>query len=326
MTTFSVIIPVYNTIQELERCVNSVIRQTYPHWECILVDDGSTDGSSVLCDKLCQSDRRLRVIHKPNGGSSDARNMGVRSAVGEYVLFLDSDDMWSDENALEGLFSVIQNSPNADEICFGVSIYEENGQLAKTRQVSMPDCFEKQSVLRHLIYRNEYFGACYARALRRDFFESANLYFTKGLLSGEDIEWVGRVMVSSQNVAVYPSAFYKRIRGRAGAITSSIGRKNILDLIRGLEMGLEQVESSQDSEEMKQLYREYWAYQYAMILALLPKLSNEPDYEAIIEQVKQYRYLLKLDHYKKVKMVHWATSLLGFRGGIWLLDKYINRR
>ncbi len=324
MTTFSVIIPVYNTGKELRRCVDSVLAQSYPHWECILVNDGSTDHSGAVCDALAGQDERIAVIHKENGGSSDARNQGIRRATGEYLLFLDSDDLWDDKNALEGLAQVIQGNPGVDVITFGVSIYEDTGAFVKRRNVTLPQgSASKESILRQLVYRNEYFGACYARALRRAFFQDADLFFTKGLISGEDIEWSARVMLRCKTIAAYPSVFYKRIRRSSGSITSAIGRRNILDLIKGLEMGLQDISNCPDPAPLKEIYLEYWAYQYAMLLALLAKIRQEPDYSNIVDKVKQYRYLLRYDHHKKVKYVRLATTILGFRGGVWILGMYL---
>ena len=88
----SVIIPVYNTAPYLERCVKSILAQTHPHLEILLIDDGSTDASPRICDHLAQQDTRVKVFHKPNGGVSSARNLGLDKAQGEYIGFVDSDD------------------------------------------------------------------------------------------------------------------------------------------------------------------------------------------------------------------------------------------
>lgn len=88
----SVIIPVYNVEKYLDRCIRSVIRQSYENLEIILVDDGSTDNSPNLCDEWIKRDERIRVIHKINGGLSDARNAGLEVARGELITFVDSDD------------------------------------------------------------------------------------------------------------------------------------------------------------------------------------------------------------------------------------------
>lgn len=88
----SIIVPVYNIMDCLERCVDSCLQQTYQRLEILLVDDGSTDGTGDLCDRLKEKDSRIRVFHKENGGSSSARNLGIREAKGEYLGFVDSDD------------------------------------------------------------------------------------------------------------------------------------------------------------------------------------------------------------------------------------------
>lgn len=105
----SVIIPVYNVEKYLNRCVRSIRRQTYKNLEIILVDDGSPDGSGAMCDRFAAEDSRIKVIHKENGGLSDARNCGVASAAGNYIVFLDSDDYVA-ENHIEFLYqSLIEN-------------------------------------------------------------------------------------------------------------------------------------------------------------------------------------------------------------------------
>ena len=88
----SIIIPVYNVEQYLRECVDSVLNQTYSDVEVILVDDESTDQSGNICDEYAEMDSRIKVIHKKNGGVSSARNTGIDKAVGEYLLFVDSDD------------------------------------------------------------------------------------------------------------------------------------------------------------------------------------------------------------------------------------------
>ena len=88
----SAIVPAYNVEKYLERCVNSILIQTYENFEIILVDDGSKDQSVEICDKFAQEDNRIKVIHKENGGLSSARNAGMKIAEGKYIVFIDSDD------------------------------------------------------------------------------------------------------------------------------------------------------------------------------------------------------------------------------------------
>ena len=105
MPEISVIVPVYKAEQYLERCVKSILEQTYQNFELILVDDGSPDGSPILCDKWAEKDSRVHVIHKKNGGASSARNAGLKIAKGNRIAFADSDD-WLNETALKTLYDL----------------------------------------------------------------------------------------------------------------------------------------------------------------------------------------------------------------------------
>lgn len=105
MPEISVIVPVYKAEQYLERCVKSILEQTYQNFELILVDDGSPDGSPILCDKWAEKDSRVHVIHKKNGGASSARNAGLKNARGNWITFADSDD-WLDKTTLKTLYDL----------------------------------------------------------------------------------------------------------------------------------------------------------------------------------------------------------------------------
>ncbi len=115
----SVIIPVYNVKPYLDDCIQSVIRQDYTDFECILVDDGSTDGSSEICDQWAEKDNRIRVIHQFNGGVSSARNKGLEQAKGEYISFIDSDD-WVDADYLSAMADRVKEK-GVDLVVSGLS-------------------------------------------------------------------------------------------------------------------------------------------------------------------------------------------------------------
>ena len=105
----SVIVPVYNVEKYLDYCINSIANQTYNNLEILLIDDGSTDQSSAICDKWAVKDKRIKVIHKENGGLSDARNAGMQMAKGAYIAFIDSDD-WIEKYYIEYLYRAIKET------------------------------------------------------------------------------------------------------------------------------------------------------------------------------------------------------------------------
>lgn len=319
---FSIIVPVYNTVKELRRCTDSVLCQTCRDFELILVDDGSRDGSGELCDEIAAGDDRVVCIHKENGGCSEARNTGIRAARGTYLLFVDSDDMWDNETALQHLDDLIRLS-FPDLVCFGTAIYSEDGRLEKERRPVLPDnCPKtKEAVLRHLVYTNQYFSAVYVKTIKRDVALENDLFFRKELRSGEDIEWSAKAMIACHSMDVLPEAFYKRVRRSDGSITSSIGTKNVLDVLSAIESGMDALASAADNS-LRDLYFEYWTYQYAMLLGLAEVTKKEPDFPEILSRLKKLKWLLKYDHVKKVKAVHWLTALTGIRKSMWILSKY----
>lgn len=116
MPEISIIVPVYNVEKYLEKCVDSILAQTFRDFEVVLVDDGATDSSGKLCDQLCEKDARIRVIHKENGGLSSARNAGIENARGNYLAFIDSDD-YIDPGMMEELYRNIVNEDADLSVC-----------------------------------------------------------------------------------------------------------------------------------------------------------------------------------------------------------------
>lgn len=123
----SVIIPVYNVERYLKKCIDSILNQTYKNLEIILVDDGSTDCSSKICDEYAKNDTRILVIHKVNGGQSEARNIGISESKGEYIFFVDSDD-YIEYNAIETMLEIAENK-NVDMVIADIYSVNEKGEI-----------------------------------------------------------------------------------------------------------------------------------------------------------------------------------------------------
>ena len=323
---FSVIVPVYNTEKELSRCVDSILGQSFDDYELILVDDGSKDQSGQIIDEYGRTDEHVVAIHQENMGCAEARNTGIRASKGQYLMFVDSDDRWNDPNALEKLCEIVVSS-SPDLICFGVKIVDESGKEVKVRRPSLPDGIsnDKYSIFRYLVQHNEYFSTSYVKIIKREFFIENNMFFVKGLLS-EDIEWSARLMMFCKDVKVFPEAFYERIRRSEGAITSSIGRKNIDHILMQIENGILDAAKHAENHDFYEVYMEYWAYQYAMLLGLVSKLKDEPDYENYIERLSKCRQLLRYDHVKKVKAVRTTVSILGIKNTASVLGKLYQKK
>lgn len=113
----SVIVPAYNAEKYLRRCIDSILAQTFTDFELLLIDDGSTDKSGEICDEYADKDARIRVFHKPNGGVSSARNVGLDNALGEYICFCDADD-WVDTHWLQGFIEAYPNDLIVQGFCY----------------------------------------------------------------------------------------------------------------------------------------------------------------------------------------------------------------
>lgn len=181
----SVIVPVYNCIHTIDRCVQAVCAQTMQDWELLLIDDGSTDGSGALCDGFAAQDPRIRVFHKPNGGVSSARNLGLANAAGEYVMFCDSDD-WAEPDWCRKLYRAIKADPDCLPIC---NYYRSTLSAESVNRpvqcdgldVSIPRadffCLNQQELL----------GIPWNKIFRRDILEKNRIRFRADISLGEDL-------------------------------------------------------------------------------------------------------------------------------------------
>jgi len=145
----SVIVPVYKVEKYLHKCLDSILNQTYKNLEIILVDDGSPDRCGEICDEYAKKDARVRVIHKQNGGVSDARNAGLEIAAGEYIGFVDGDD-YIDENMYRAMYDAVKKDESDIAIC-GLLSVDENANEIKKNNLNIPiedGCFDKEYIFK----------------------------------------------------------------------------------------------------------------------------------------------------------------------------------
>ncbi len=226
---FSIIVPCYNVEAYLDRCVESIISQDFSDFELILVDDGSTDSTGSLCDRWGEQDDRVRVIHKPNGGLSDARNRGMEAAEGEYLLFVDSDDFIREES----LERIARAAQGQDVIITRLVEVYEDGEIwekdARMEQQLSQNPSIREAVLWNMTQsQNTWPSVKYA--VNRAFIRSLGLTFKKGFLH-EDMDWTSRLTLAAGSYGVCAWPWYCHRMGRAGSITSSVKGKAITDVI-----------------------------------------------------------------------------------------------
>ncbi len=214
----SVVIPVYNIKKYVSYAVCSVLAQTFQNWEVYLVDDGSTDGSAEVCDALAVGDKRIRVIHKSNGGLSSARNVGIKNATGEWVILLDGDDYLHPET-LKTLQALVYNHPDLDFIQFlykEVHEYEEKFENVSSADLEIVT--SEREMFERLFDMGGIAASACTKFYRRSLFDK--LSFKEGILH-EDEEFTTRLLTKVDKVGYTNSQFYYYVM-RPGSIIHTV--------------------------------------------------------------------------------------------------------
>lgn len=231
---FSIVIPVYNVEQYLERCMDSVLAQNYENIEVILIDDGSSDKSGELCNQYAQQHEKIRVIHKENGGLSSARNIGIKMATGDYLLFLDSDD-YIEEKMCYKLAVYLEQYPGVDVI--SIDGYEDTGQKKKgMRRLAVDNvrCMGGEEYLIQQYSQRNMNVEAWLYLFKKDFLVQGGFEFEKGILH-EDVEFTPRVIEQARFVLEVPDKLYHYMVREGSISTQKDKTKNILDLFHTLE-------------------------------------------------------------------------------------------
>ncbi len=306
----SIIIPVYNVEKYLEQCVDSVLSQTYKNIEVVLVDDGSSDNSSSICDKYAKRDNRITVIHKENGGLSDARNAGINIATGQYALFLDSDDFFDDKFALARLVDRISLS-KPDVLNYSYKkYYESSGKSIKQFENfdSMPIRLTKKTEqLEYLTSNSLYIASACNKIIKLSLLRS-EMMFTKNKLS-EDVEWCAKLLLCANSFDFICENFYC-YRQREGSISHTIAEKSCTDLKYNILASLS-VANNSDEDTRIYIYR-YIAYQLSTFVAVQAIAKKCP--KDCINELAKYKWLFSYhSENKKVKTLNLISKVLGFR-------------
>lgn len=315
----SVIVPVYNVESYLERCVKSIQTQTFSSFEIILVDDGSTDQSGIMCDKMAEEDTRIRVIHKENGGLSDARNTGMDAALGQYLFFADSDDYIA-ENALETLFNLIRN--NDAQIAVGGIC---NSYVGKC--FSQCDCTETfvcsgTEAFGHMLEGKRIPGSACGKLYSRSICES------HGFIVGttyEDAFFLPEVLFDARVVAVTTVPLYTYWH-RSGSITAGPVTEKSMDVVRAYEYTRTFV-----AKRCPQLLPQAEARLYRAHFIVLDRLMEHsdyrryPQYKEVVCYLKQHwRSIARCPYFNRTRRIAGVALKINVR--LYYVLSYLNRK
>lgn len=247
---FTVIVPVYNVENYVEQCVHSIQKQDFDDYEILLIDDGSTDNSGMICDLLSKENKKIRVFHKKNGGLSDARNYGISKAQGKYCIFVDSDD-WIAEDCLKELSKII--AQDSIDVILTRLTYWKNGEIIERDKHLMEYSqtpLDKKRAVEWIIKYSEDTWPAVKLIVNRNLIEKCNIQFAVGRVH-EDEDWTRKICYHAESYSAYINNWYFYRIGRENSITKKISAKNFIDPI---EMASEHIKYCQENDiEMKDI-------------------------------------------------------------------------
>lgn len=310
---FSIIIPVYKVESFLHQCVDSILSQSYTDYEIILVDDGSPDQSPLICDDYAAKNNNIKVIHKPNGGLSSARNAGLDCAKGEYVLFLDSDDWWDDANALRKISDKLDAS-QASILVFGMKKYfalQDSFGDIRIPRISTNQASSQEEYIEQLMKHNIYIACACDKVVRRSLLECYKHRFVIGQLS-EDIEWCVKLLLTNPKIDILEEAFYVYRQQNANSITANITRKNVHHV--------HDIIAKYATRTSSLPLKHYLANQLVLLLSFSRKVKPN-EISDLMNDIKKYWWLLDYNRYPYVRKVS-KLKFLGFSTVRFLLGCY----
>ncbi len=287
MDKISVVVPVYNVRTYLEKAVYSIIHQKYKNLEIILIDDGSTDGSGELCDQLKETDDRIVVYHKENGGLSSARNYGARKATGNYVSFIDSDDYIHPE-MMASLYEEIKKADADVSVCGIMNVYntKESPQCSDTQ---MQFVYNQKEFLKELLIGEKIPGSICNKLLKKEVVEKIS--FPEGKIYEDAFYHLELVKVAKTYVVTTKPYYY--YYHRSNSITTQKYNTRKLDIIEVYTKYKEYIEVEFPDLKEEAFFRLSYGYFVVLDSMLLVEHYKElENYQSVIRFLKKNAFLI----------------------------------
>ena len=310
MKKLSIIVPVYNVENYIKECIESILIQNLDNYEIILVDDGSKDESGNICEQY-KSDI-IKVIHQENRGLSGARNTGIRNASGEYLMFIDSDDFINKDINLKQILESLQDT---DIFQYRMKYYYDDKNVKSLHELNNLNT-DYYDILSSNVKDGIFSVSACDKIIKRKIVVDNSIYFEEGLLS-EDIDWSLRIYLNSNSIKLCNEEIYMYRQRRSGSITRKIKNKNIVSLFSIIKKWYNY---EYTNEKIKNIYMNYIAYQYSILLTLM---NNKNCDKELKKEIYKYSDILKYDENYKVKMSNKIFKIFGIRIGRYFLKMYL---
>lgn len=307
MKKISLIIPVYNTANELRRCLDSASNQTYQEMEIICVDDGSTDGSQLIVDEYKEKDSRFVILHKKNGGESSARNMGLQYATGDYIAFMDCDD-WIEPDMYEEMMQMMEAS-NADLVAASWYKSFDKEEIPMKNHKDIESCvFGREKLLRYIYERDAYQGFAYMwnKLYRRDILlDETNrlIQFDEDLKLGGDVVYLAKAALNCKRAAYIPKNFYHYYqRNVSGCHTDHLDKR--MDWLQAYFIVIDLFEKNHVAEETIQYVKRFLAYHSSNVAEIAWEQRNQEvlsECQRIMDKYKSEYISLNCEHEDRIE-------------------------
>lgn len=321
----SFILPCYNTGRYLDKCIESIRSQTFPDWEMILIDDGSLDDTGERCDSWSALDKRIRTIHQSNQGISVARNRGLEEAEGDYVVFVDSDDFWCQNNDLEWLIQKADSYPQCDFIGFNCSYYYASSNSYRpwvTYLHALGEPVPPSEAMIKLVQSGTIPMSACLKLLKRSTLITNNIRFQPGI-TAEDIPWFIQLMKLSTSCCFFNRYVYAYRQQVAGSITNSNHSRSYNNLKHIVEEQIDLLKNDRETPpELQDALFSFMAYEYCIMMGLVHDHPNARQERAYL---RSRTWLLDYRMNPKVARVAHVYRLLGYRLTELALRIYLTR-
>jgi glycosyltransferase involved in cell wall biosynthesis len=321
----SIIIPVYNSEKYLKQCLDSILKQTYKNLEIVLVDDGSKDSSLKMCNEYSKSDKRIKVFSKENGGTSSARNYGLKHITGEYVIFIDNDDYILDENSFSNIIILLKK--NKPDILLHNCIYywENTGKFTYPKtDFDRKEIINKNKyeALDYLIKNNIYTYTVWDKVIKTSVIKNNNILFSEGKRN-EDSEFCIKILevTKSYDYCDKPCYVYRKLHSYAQ--TSTLKYEHTKDLKDLILFYIKKYEKRDN--KLKYYIYNYISYLYSVYIAQTYLISDQR-INSDIKEILVYKDIIKYDLNCNMKKVSFIYKIFGYKITRRILAFYISSK
>lgn len=266
----SVIVPVYNVELYIQTCLDSIIGQTYKNLEIFLIDDGSSDRSGAICDEYAMKDSRIKAMHKENSGVSAARNLGLKHATGDWVLFVDADD-WIDPKHIKRLLEPAQNGQVDCVICGYV---EEYPHTAFVRHIDLDMPLTGGQAIFYMLRPDLYQGFLWNKLFKKEVIDRNELYLNETLFYLEDLAFCATFFCQSRLVCCIESDSYHYRQRQDSAVYSSMDRKEMVMRRLSALDALKRTEAFCTGKRERNLCKARWYVECTQLLRFMPNTAE----------------------------------------------------